>query len=76
MAFSFEMGFFRSNWGLADATGFFSSNWRFSVRSGIKSKKKVNMLQKVKGNSVFWLSVRNDRRFGHLPIEQLFFRLN
>jgi hypothetical protein len=74
---------FRSKWGFSDRTGvwlmqlgFFSSNWRFSVRSGIKSKKKVNMLQKVKGNSVFWLSGRNDRRFGHLPIEQLFFRLN
>jgi len=45
---------FRSKWGFSDRTGvwlmqlgFFSSNWRFSVRSGIKSKKKVNMLQKV-----------------------------
>ena len=45
---------FRSKWGLLDRTRvflielrFFNSNWRFSGRSGIKSKKKVNTLQKV-----------------------------
>ena len=45
---------FRSKWGFFDRTGvwlmqlgFFSSNCRFSVHSGIKSKEKVNMLQKV-----------------------------